>query len=290
MQTTKTRFPISLLLIGLLVQSLNLHGEWRLVWRDEFDGASINTNKWTFDVGNGGPILPGWGNNEKQFYTSRPENAQVRNGLLHIIARKEATNGFDYTSARLKTKGLFAQTGGRFEFRAKAPVGLGFWSALWMLPEDSAYGSWAASGEIDVMEAKGAVTNKVFGTIHFGGHWPKNVQSGDSFKFAKDDAISEFHVYRLDWTTNAIEWFVDGASYQKQTNWWSAGGPFPAPFDQPFYILMNLAVGGNYLENPDTNAINARTKFPGELQIDCVRVYENVESSPATTLKPEKME
>lgn len=246
----------------MLLASPNVRGEWRMVWHDEFKGAEIDTNKWTFDIGNGGPTLPGWGNNEKQFYTSRPENAHVRNGVLHIIARKEATNGFAYTSARLKTKGLFAQTGGRFEFRAKAPVGFGFWSALWMLPEKSVYGSWAASGEIDVMEARGAVTNEVFGTIHFGGHWPKNAQAAGSCKLPNDGAISEFHVYRLDWTTNAIEWFVDGASFQKQTNWWSAGGPFPAPFDQPFFILMNLAVGGNFLKIPTPTRSMPAQNFP----------------------------
>jgi beta-glucanase (GH16 family) len=269
----------------LLLLSLNVRGEWRLIWRDEFDGASIDTNKWTFDIGNGAPTLPGWGNNEKQFYTSRPQNAQVSNGILHIIAQKESTNGFSYTSARLKTKDLFARAWGRFEFRAKAPSGLGYWSALWMLPENSAYGSWAASGEIDVMEIKGAEMNRVFGTIHFGGSWPKNAQAGAAYKFANGGTASDFHVYQLDWTTNTIGWSVDGVTYKKQTNWWSAGGPFPAPFDQPFYILMNLAVGGNYLKNPEANTINARTEFPGELQVDYVRVYEKIENAPATMPK-----
>ncbi|WP_050785596.1 family 16 glycosylhydrolase [Pedosphaera parvula] len=259
----------ALLLAGFTCQ---IHADGQLVWSDEFDGSSINTNHWTFDIGNGPSGLPGWGNNELEYYTSRPENAFVSNGVLHIVAKKESYNGQNYTSAKLKTTGLFSKRYGRFEFRARLPQGQGYWPALWMMPQDSLYGGWAASGEIDVMENKGSDPTTVLGTIHYGGQWPNNQYShGPSFTFTGVDSVTNFHTYALEWSTNFVKWYVDGQLYETQTSWWSSGGASPAPFDQPFYIMMNLAVGGNFGGNPDTNTI-----FPGEMQIDYVRVYELV--------------
>ena len=173
-------------------------GDWNLVWNDEFSGTAIDTNHWTFETGNGSG---GWGNNELEYYTSRPQNAYVANGLLHIVAQKESFSGFSYTSARMKTAGRFAKKFGRFEFRARLPAGQGYWPALWLMPEDSVYGGWAASGEIDVMENKGGDPAIVLGTIHFGGQYPANASShGPPYTFPPGDSGANFHTYLLDWT------------------------------------------------------------------------------------------
>jgi len=265
-------------MLGILMCDLEVaHGGWQLAWSDEFDGSSINTNNWTFDIGNG---TGGWRNNELEYYTSRPQNAYVSNGLLHIVAQEESYSGHNYTSAKLKTFGLFSQKYGRFEFYAKLPQGQGYWPALWMMPQDRVYGGWPASGEIDVMENKGSNPANVLGTIHFGGMSPNQAQSyGPSYTFPSGDSVTNFHLYALEWTSDAISWYVDNQLYETQTNWWSSSNPtdasirnpYPAPFDQPFYIIMNLAVGGNFGGNPD-----GTTVFPGEMQVDYVRVYDYV--------------
>jgi beta-glucanase (GH16 family) len=237
------------------------------VWSDEFSNTNVDTTKWTFDIGNGSG---GWGNNELEYYTSRATNVYVADGLLHVVARKESYNGYRYTSAKLKTLGLFSQVYGRFEFRAKLPQGKGYWPALWLMPRDSVYGGWAASGEVDIMENKGRIPTQVMGTLHFGGAYPNQAQSyGPSYNFAGGDSVTNFHVYALEWTTNQFAWYVDGVCYESQSSWYTTGGPYPAPFEQPFYIIMNLAVGGNFDGNPD-----GTTVFPGDMQIDYVRVYD----------------
>jgi beta-glucanase (GH16 family) len=255
--------------------------DWQLTWSDEFGGNSINTTNWTFDVGNGSG---GWGNNELEYYTSRPQNVYATNGLLHIVAQKESYSGYHYTSAKLKTTGLFNQKGGRFEFYAKLPQGQGYWPALWMMPQDAVYGGWAASGEIDVMENKGSNPTNVLGTIHYGGMYPNNTHSsGPSFDFPGGDSVTNFHLYALEWTSNAISWYVDNQLYETQTSWWSSSNPtntgirnpYPAPFDQNFYIIMNLAVGGNFGGNPDDTTV-----FPGDMQVDYVRAYTWISAPP----------
>jgi len=260
----------------LSLLALPANAEWRLAWSDEFNGAIIDTNHWSFDTGNGLPGMPGWGNNELEYY--RPENASVSNGVLRIVARAEDFGGQHYTSAKLKSRGFFSQAGGRFEFRARLPQGKGYWPALWLMPENATYGRWAASGEIDVMENRGRDPGTVLGTLHFGGAFPKNTHSrGPSFNFPPGDSVTNFHIYAVEWATNSIKWYVDSTLYEVQTNWWSSGGKYPAPFNQPFYILMNLAVGGNFGGDPDTNTV-----FPGEMQVDYVRVYKQV-PAPETT-------
>jgi beta-glucanase (GH16 family) len=270
---------VAVILIGGMEQA---RAGWQLLWSDDFSSNTINTNNWTFDSGNGNG---GWGNRELEYYTSRPENVYVADGMLHIVARKEDYQGKDYTSAKLKTRGLFSQKYGRFEFYARLPQGKGYWPALWMMPEHAVYGRWAASGEIDVMENKGANPEKIFGTIHFGGVSPHNAQSHNpGFNFSPGDSAANFHLYAVEWTTNAISWYVDNHLYETQTNWWSSSNPgdpgahhpFPAPFNQPFYIIMNLAIGGNFGGNPDD-----ATVFPGEMQIRYVRVYGQTEDAPA---------
>ncbi|HXC35661.1 MAG TPA: glycoside hydrolase family 16 protein [Candidatus Acidoferrales bacterium] len=241
---------------------------WNLVWDDEFNGTAIDTNRWTFETGNHG----GWGNNELEFYTDRPNNACVSDGVLHIVARHESTNGCAFTSARMKSEGLFAQKYGRFEFRAKFPQGKGYWPALWLMPQNSVYGGWPACGEIDIVENKGDYPAVVQGTIHYSGPDGMHRQSTDLYTFAPGNGADKFHNYTLEWSTNSISWFVDNQLYEMQTNWSTAGAPYPAPFDQPFYIIMNLAIGGIYDGDPDTN-----TAFPGEMQVDYVRVYSNTD-------------
>ena len=156
-----------------------------------------------------------------------------------------------------------------------------------MMPRDSVYGGWAASGEIDILENKGNNPTNVLGTIHFGGMYPHQTQSfGPSFNFANGDSVTNFHLYALEWTSNSVSWFVDNQLYETQTSWWSSSNPtntnirnpYPAPFDQPFYIIMNLAVGGNFGGNPD-----GTTVFPGEMQVDYVRAYQ---SAPANAYTP----
>ena len=272
--------------------------EWKLVWSDEFDGNEIDRSKWDLDIGSGflsgdgQTWISGWGNDELEYYTDEKKNAFIRDGMLHIRALKQPREACQYTSAKLKTRKrdgteLFSKTYGKFEFRAKLPTGQGIWPALWMLPQDEKkYGGWAASGEIDVMEARGQQPGKVLGTLHFGSRWPANSHAGKDHVLPRGTSIREFHVYALEWEPGEIRWYIDGKLFQTQSFWWSSskseGGkganpareadlnPWPAPFDQPFYLIMNLAVGGRFLGNPDSTTV-----FPAEMVVDYVRVYDN---------------
>jgi beta-glucanase (GH16 family) len=237
-------------------------GNWNIVWSDEFNGTSIDSNTWTFETGNNN----GWGNNELEYYTSSAQNAYVSNGLLHIVALQQAMGGCDYTSARMKTEGLFSAEYGRFEWRASLPAGAGFWPALWMLGANISSVGWPACGEIDVMENKGSNLTQVQGSLHSGS------DETQVYTFT-GGSVTNFHNYLLEWTTNAISWYVDGLLYETQTNWSDSAGTYPFPFNQPFFIIMNLAVGGDFLGNPSTNTINANSTFPGQMLVDYVRFY-----------------
>ena len=204
---------------------------------------------------------------ELQYY--RSENAVVSGGLLTITAKQEFFNGSQYTSARMRTLNKGDWTYGRMEMRAKMPIGQGLWPAFWMLPSDNAYGTWAASGEIDIMEFVGHQPNKTFGTIHYGDVWPGNVFSGNDYFLPSGTFNDDFHVFAIEWDACGIRWFVDGIEYASQSSWWSAGGAYPAPFDQRFHLLLNMAVGGNLPGPPD-----GTTVFPQELVVDYVRVYQ----------------
>lgn len=241
----------------------------RLVWSDEFDGDRIDPRKWFFESGDGSDQgLPGWGNNELQWYA--PENAALRDGRLVITARREERGGRDFTSARISTVKRFAFRYGRIEAGMKLPAGQGLWSAFWLLPHANVYGKWAASGEIDVMEAvnlDGSGGDKVLGTIHYGAQWPDNRQSGKHCA-APVDVTSEFHEYSLEWGTREFRWYVDDVLCATQTTWSTIAAPFPAPFDRPFYILFNLAVGGNLPGSP-----GADLELPAAMEVDYVRVF-----------------
>ena len=282
---------------------------WRLVWFDEFDAHSIDPAKWSFEQN-----CWGGGNNEQQCYTDRSENAFVEDGALHIRARKEdftgpaenedsdnydpaVTRTLPYTSARLRTLNKGDWTYGRFEIRARLPEGQGTWPAIWMLPTDWVYGGWAASGEIDIMEAVNLKTqsdaegaqpgdpeSRVHGTLHYGRAWPDNVYSGTAYEFGEaDNPADDFHHYALEWERGEIRWYVDGVHYATQTRqgWYTrfeqdgslVTGADDAPFNQDFHLILNLAVGGDWPGNVNDTGIDADA-FPQTLSIDYVRVYQ----------------
>jgi beta-glucanase (GH16 family) len=249
--------------------------DWTLIWSDEFNGAILDTNFWSFDLSN----CDGWGNNELEYYTSSTNNAYLAGGYLHIAALKQPTNGFLYTSARITTSGAdfctdlptgngsFSFLTGRVEVRAKLPFGPGFWPAIWMLPIDnstSPYGNWPVYGEIDIMENNGMTLNYTKGNvIYTGGHQDQDCNVND---------ITQWHVYAVEWFTNRINWLVDGVTNGTATTWNPPPGySYPAPFDRPFMIILNLAIGGNYTDS-DTNHIN--NSLPGEMVVDYVRVFQ----------------
>ena len=271
---------------------------WKLVWHDEFDGDTVDRSKWDFDIGNGfydyknHAWVEGWGNEELQYYTHEPENVTVKDSLLTIRAVKASLHGCGYTSARLKTRQrdgtpLFSKLYGRFEFRAKVPWGKGLWPALWMLPQDDAYGGWAASGEIDLMEIVGEKPHEVLNSIHYGSTYPKRTLHTHVHPLPGGSTVSDWHVYAAEWEPGEIRFFVDDVHTSTESFWWSCSNskdglgleatraselnPWPAPFDQPFYLLMNVAVGGNFPGTP-----NDETKFPAEMVVDYVRVYDRI--------------
>jgi beta-glucanase (GH16 family) len=244
---------------------------WTLVWSDEFDrpdGSSPDASKWAYDVGGNG-----WGNHELEYYTKRLKNARIEKGNLVITAQKESFAGDDgvirdYTSARLKTQGFFAQAYGRIEARIKIPEGQGMWPAFWMLGEDIPSVGWPTCGEIDIMENIG----KEPATVHGSLHGPSTTAPTSDLtsiltlpagqKFAND-----FHLYAVEWSPSTIRFYVDANLYATfGSSDWPAGGNWV--FDHPFFILLNLAVGGAWPGSPD-----ASTKFPQSMLVDYVRVY-----------------
>ncbi len=251
-----------------------------LVWSDEFDGSAVDLTKWTFQLGDGSEVgLPGgWGNNELQWY--RAENATVSGGFLTITAKEESFAGRNYTSARMRSLAKGDWTFGRFEMRARMPIGQGLWPAFWLLPSDpSFYGTWAASGEIDVMEMVGQEPEKIFGTIHYGGPFPANVYSSSEYILSGGTSHDDFHVYAVEWENGEIRWYIDGVLYGVRTSWYSTSGPFPAPFDVDFHLLLNMAVGGNLPGPPDGSTV-----FPQELVVDYVRVYQVPNDKPSIVI------
>ncbi len=251
-----------------------------LVWSDEFDGAAVDLSKWTFQLGDGTEVgLPGgWGNNELQYYQA--ENATVAGGMLTITAKEESVGGLAYTSSRMRSLGQGDWTFGRMEMRAKMPIGQGMWPAFWMLSSDtSIYGPWAASGEIDIMEYIGSDPDRVFGTIHYGASFPGNQFSSTDTFLPSGTFNDDFHVFAMEWEFGEIRWYLDGVQFASRDNWFSTGGPFPAPFDVDFHLLLNLAVGGNLPGPPD-----ATTVFPQEYVIDYVRVYQVPNDPPVVEI------
>lgn len=244
--------------------------EWRFettpAWQDEFDGdGRPDPARWSYDLGG-----DGWGNNELQFYTDSVDNAYQRDGVLHIVAKKQAREGRAYTSARLVSKHKGDVLYGRIEARAKLPSGRGTWPAIWMLPTDWAYGDWPRSGEIDIMEHVGFDPERVHISVHTQAY---NHAIGTQKTETRviDGAISGFHRYRVDWTPDAIRGYIDDMPMFAFAN--EGKGPDTWPFDRRFHLLLNLAVGGNWggKEGVDDSV------FPAMMQVDYVRVYKLVE-------------
>ena len=244
---------------------------WRLTWADEFDGPagqSPDPGRWTFDVGTG---VNGWGNQQLEYDTARPENASLDGqGNLAITARRESYEGREYTSARMLTRGLLAQRYGRFEARIKLPRGQGIWPAFWMLGADFDGTNWPACGEIDVMEYRGQEPLRVTGTIHGPGYSGGGALTGNRDLPGPAGFDEDFHVFGVEWTPDWIAWELDGVTWQVIV---PAQLPAGAAwvFDKPFFLILNVAVGGNYVGPPDPSV------FPQTMLVDWVRVYEQVD-------------
>jgi beta-glucanase (GH16 family) len=247
---------------------------WTLTWSDEFNGANgsaVDASKWVTETGGNG-----WGNNELEFYTNRLTNAYLQDGNLVIRVLKEKFTGSgkeavvrDYTSARLKTQTKFSQAYGRFEARIKIPAGQGIWPAFWMLGDDIDKVGWPACGEIDIMENIGKEPGTVHGTIHgpgySGAHGPG---AALALPLAQQHFADDFHVYAIEWEPNAIRFYVDDMLYEQRT-------PDDLPkgakwvYDHPFFLLLNVAVGGYWPGNPDASSV-----YPQTMLVDYVRVYK----------------
>jgi len=234
------------------------------IWQDEFDvNGAPNAQRWGYDVGGGG-----FGNNEKQYYTNG-SNVNINNGILTIEARKEIYQGSDYTSCRLITKGTGDFLYGRFEAKMKLPSGRGTWPAFWMLPTDNEYGNWPKSGEIDIMEHVGYDPNKVHQSVHTGAYNHK-IGTQKTASTVINTAMSDYHVYRVDWTPYAVRGYIDDVKIFEFVN---GNSGFAAwPFDKRFHLLLNLAVGGDW---GGANGIDP-TVFPAKLLVDYVRVYKMI--------------
>jgi beta-glucanase (GH16 family) len=242
-----------------------------LVWSDEFDGTTLNTGKWGYDIGNGCPSLCGWGNGELEYYTDREENVKLEGGNLIITALEESYEGSDFTSGKILTRGLVSFSSGRMEASIKLPQGQGLWPAFWMLPEENTYGGWPLSGEIDIMEMLGQETNTSHGTIHYGGSWPFNMYTGESYN-SPVPLIDDFHIYAVEWNATSIDWYVDDVLFSSKLP--SSLGNMPWRFDQDFYLILNVAVGGYWPGYPDES-----TSFPQTMEVDYVRVYQTLDDT-----------
>lgn len=248
-----------------------------LVWQENFDGNSLNLKDWNFET-----HQPGWVNNELQSYGTSSENTYVKDGMLIIQPLKK---GKSYTSGRINTLGKHEFLYGRFEARLKVPEGKGFLPAFWMMPADeSFYGQWPKCGEIDIMEVLGDQIKKNHGTIHFG---EPHTQKQGILNLTKGNFSDEFHVFAVEWDPGEMRFYVDDKMYYKVSDWFTKKPgmdkePFPAPFDQKFYLILNVAVGGSWPGNPDSS-----TKFDESAQmvVDYVKVYQK---KTYNTIKTEK--
>lgn len=228
-----------------------------LVWAEEFDiPGSPNATKWNYDIGNGSG---GWGNNELEYYTNRASNVVVSNGTLKINAIKENYSGSAYTSARMLTQNNFSFKYGRIEIRAKLPAGLGTWPAIWMLGSNINTTAWPACGEMDIMEQKGSELNKIYATLHYTGHFGAN---GVGNTLVISNSSTTFHNYIMEWSATAIKFYVDDQLFHTVANNNSM------PFNQNFFIILNVAMGGNFGGSVDPAFTTA------SMEVDYIRVYQ----------------
>lgn len=237
---------------------------YTLAWADEFNGSSLNLADWNFESGDGCPNVCGWGNNELQWYTPG-ENLYVQRGKMIIEARNETKGTKNYTSSRITTQGKKTFTFGRIDIRAKLPYGQGIWPALWMLGSNITSVSWPACGEMDIMELLGQEPNKVYSTVHFAqGTSSRNISKSVTKPTSFSDA---FHVYSLVWEADKMRFFVDDELISEVTK--ADISPNNYPFNNPFFFIFNIAVGGNWPGSP-----NASTRFPQWMFVDYVRVFQ----------------
>ncbi|HKW62985.1 MAG TPA: glycoside hydrolase family 16 protein [Candidatus Acidoferrum sp.] len=246
---------------------------WTLVWSDEFngpDGSAPDSSKWTYDLGG-----KGWGNNELECYTNRLQNAQIQGGHLAITALQESApfacsdgSANNYTSARLKTQGLFSQAYGRFEASIKIPKGQGMWPAFWMLGNDISSVGWPACGETDIMENIGKEPGTVHGSLHGPSTTSRTSDATAPFSLpAGQNFADAFHLYAVEWEPGVVRFYVDTSLYTTFTqSQWPTGGTWV--FDHPFFVILNVAVGGTWPGSPDSS-----TQFPQQMLVDYVRVY-----------------
>lgn len=239
-----------------------------ILWADEFDGASLDLNKWSYQLGDGcSEGICGWGNNELETY--QEENVTVSDGSLKIEAREQRVKNKNYTSGRIRTLNKGEWTHGRFEARIRLTQGQGIWPAFWMLPTDEVYGGWPQSGEIDIMENVGHQPDVTHGTIHYGDPFPGNQNTGASFRLNSGVFADGFHEFAIEKEPGVIRWFVDDVLFSTKTT--DDTDPFNWPFDERFHFILNVAVGGNWPGSPD-----ATTVFPQVLEVDYVRVYDGI--------------
>ena len=240
---------------------------WTLSWHDEFDGpanAPVDATKWAFDIGGGG-----WGNAEAEYYTDRTQNVHLDgSGHLTIRAFNEAYKGMSYTSARLKTAGKMEATYGRFEVRARMPLGRGLWPAFWLLGSNVASAGWPGCGEIDAMEFIGSTPGVVRGSLHGPGYSAGGALSTDYHLPAGQSFTTALHVFAVEWEASEIRFFVDDELYARRTPAAIPAGATWAFDNHPFFVILNLAVGGILPGSPDDT-----TTFPQDLVVDYVRVY-----------------
>lgn len=256
---------ITLLLAGTVSTKTAYSQDYELVWSDEFNGDSLETNSWNFWIGTAY-------NNELQYYTSQSKNAYIEDGKLHLEAHKEDYMGRKYTSARISTDSTkIGWEQGRFEARLKMPEGKGFWPAFWLMPIRDI--GWPKGGEIDIMEYRGNESYTTSGAIHF---WRGGCENGtiecrkflvEEFTTDREKLSEEFHTYALEWTDEELIWYFEDEVYQR-IRYKEIETEFN-PFSSPFYIILNLAVGGDFLPNPDES-----TEFPQAFVVDYVRVYQ----------------
>lgn len=258
---------------------------YQLMWQDEFNGTALNMNDWSYELHD-----PGWVNNELQAYVESDQNVYVKDGKLVIQALKsiDEDGKASYTSGRINTQNKHDFTYGRFETRAKVPAGQGFLPAFWMMPTDeSLYGQWPKCGELDIMEVLGSQTDTAYGTLHFG---EPHTQKQGAYTLDNGDFASEYHTYACEWDPDEIRFYVDGYMYYKTSDWFTKRDGFgeiayPAPYDQPFYMILNLAVGGTWPGNPDETTGFAEN---AQLSVDYVRVYQKTEGYDDSNVeKPE---
>jgi beta-glucanase (GH16 family) len=247
---------------------------WNLVWEDEFSGSSLNLANWEYQTGGNG-----WGNNELQYYTNG-DNVTVSGGTLKITAEEDTGNTYpanDYTSSRIRTKGLGDWRYGKMEASIKLPQGQGIWPAFWMMPTDDTYGTWPSSGEIDIMEYLGHETTKTYGTCHYGNSPGDRGSQGSSTTLGSGTFPDAFHTFSIEWEPDEIRWYLDGAQFHATNSSHSDFQTYTWPFDQQFHFILNVAVGGNWPGVPDGSTV-----FPQTMEVDWVRVYQNLSDTEIT--------